>query len=585
MKTKLLFWIILGTFSLSLFPIQATSIIDILNEESTKPIEEIKPTNNSNTPNEANTPKLEENNKKENNIQPTPKTKTPTKEETKEPKPKEDNKITEEIKDETPESFIMNFSTNKSCNFLNKELKTNIPSSTWIIANTFQTYNNNLFSEVQTQEWTIIFLKNYLITFKDRDWKLLSQLKISDKISSPKLFVQNKKLFLIWEFNSQTTLLTVNIDNILQPTIQHFDIFNWHLVNAQFNKDNLIIHTKKEISTTKDHETYEAMIENWKIKINKKNFDCTSIYYLTPDNSNIKNLWTQMSLHTIVQYNIKNYSKLIQEIIGNNINIFLQTNGFLAYAPIKEDKPILCNNNIQCTLENKNDYTLFQSFDFKQSWATHLIPWHTLALQEELNGKLDIISTSHLLYLDKNLKLLNKFKLPKEINKGFFANNKAFWSIDDMNYYVSNNNLLVSKIKLNDGIILLPQKDNNFIIVNDNWLTHYEFSDQWIFEKNKTDFNHTILNSKAIRFDKTKGLLFLPMSTWEEKPTEICNYEKIKIDWELQEKENCHTEKTIKQNFIGVKTFKIPSFKILNEQRSENKLENILIWPDGAVIE
>lgn len=553
--------------------LQATSVLDILNEEANQPT--VEKTNQ--LPQEETTVESE-------TIPSTPTTESSTKKTIKEQsKPTKPTEEKTEIITKEPESFVMNFTTNKSCSYLNKEIKKNSQATTGAIENKTLNFQPSLFSNLQEQDEISAFLKDSLITFKDKENNILSQMQISNQLSNAKIYIQDKKLFILWNLENKIALLIVNIANITTPTIHHFSLFNGVIEDAQFNEDNITFLTKLDIDTTNGLETYEAHIENGKIKILKKDFECNEAYYLAPDNASSKNLWNKMSLYSITKINTKDYSIKQKKLIWSNLKISLQKDHFLAYAFVKEDNPLLCNSNIQCTLENEHDYTLLQRFDFQKTWPTHLIPWHIISLAEN-KDKLQIISTSHYLSLDKNFKIIEKHTFPTEISKAFFVWETAIGANDKIVHYIHKNKLLSSEISIEDWKIL-SNNDVSFTLVNENWLKYYIFNDSWITIKRNVDFEHTQINSENMVFDSSKNMLHLPMLIWEEKPSEICNYEKVKIDWEIQEKENCHTENVVKQSFSWVKTFKIPSFRVLDEQKSENKLDEVFIGKTWALFE
>ena len=553
--------------------LQATSVLDILNEEANQPT--VEKTNQ--LPQEEKTVESE-------TIPSTPtiesSTKKTIKEQSKPTKPTEEKT---EIITKEPESFVMNFTTNKSCSYLNKEIKKNSQATTGAIENKTLNFQPSLFSNLQEQDEISVFLKDSLITFKDKENNILSQMQISNQLSNAKIYIQDKKLFILGNLENKIALLVVNLANISTPTIHHFSLLNGVLEDAQFNEDSITFLTKLDIDTTNGLETYEAHIENGKIKILKKDFECNEAYYLAPDNASSKNLWNKMSLYSITKINTKDYSIKQKKLIWSNLKISLQKDHFLAYAFVKEDNPLLCNSNIQCTLENEHDYTLLQRFDFQKTWPTHLIPWHIISLAEN-KDKLQIISTSHYLSLDKNFKIIEKHTFPTEISKAFFVWETAIGANDKIVHYIYKNKLLSSEISIEDWKIL-SNNDVSFTLVNENWLKYFIFNDSWITIKRNVDFEHTQINSANMVFDSNKNMLHLPMLIWEEKPSEICNYEKVKIDWEIQEKENCHTENVIKQSFSWVKTFKIPSFRVLDEQKSENKLDEVFIGKTWALFE
>lgn len=553
--------------------LQATSVLDILNEEANQPT--VEKTNQ--LPQEETTVESE-------TIPSTPtiesSTKKTIKEQSKTIKPTEEKT---EIITKEPESFVMNFTTNKSCSYLNKEIKKNSQATTGAIENKTLNFQPSLFSNLQEQDEISAFLKDSIITFKDKENNILSQMQISNQLSNAKIYIQDKKLFILGNLENKIALLIVNIANITTPTIHHFSLFNGVLEDAQFNEDSITFLTKLDINTTNGLETYEAHIENGKIKILKKDFECNEAYYLAPDNASSKNLWNKMSLYSITKINTKDYSIKQKKLIWSNLKISLQKDHFLAYAFVKEDNPLLCNWNIQCTLENEHDYTLLQRFDFQKTWPTHLIPWHIISLSEN-KDKLQIISTSHYISLDKNYKIIEKHIFPTEISKAFFVWETAIGANDKIVHYIYKNKLLSSEMSIEDWKIL-SNNDVSFTLVNENWLKYYIFNDSWITIKRNVDFEHTQINSENMVFDSSKNMLHLPMLIWEEKPSEICTYEKVKIDWEVQEKENCHTENVIKQSFSWVKTFKIPSFRVLDEQKSESNLEKVFVWKTWTLFE
>lgn len=553
--------------------LQATSVLDILNEEANQPtVEKTNQLPQEETTVESetipSTPTIESSTKK--TIKEQPKATNPTEEKT-------------EIITKEPESFVMNFTTNKSCSYLNKEIKKNSQETTGAIENKTLNFQPALFSNLQEQDEISAFLKDSLITFKDKENNILSQMQISNQLSNVKIYIQDKKLFILGNLENKIALLVVNIANITTPTIHHFSLLNGVLEDAQFNEDSITFLTKLDIDTINGLETYEAHIENGKIKILKKDFECNEAYYLAPDNASSKNLWNKMSLYSITKINTKDYSTKQKKLIWSNLKISLQKDHFLAYAFVKEDNPLLCNSNIQCTLENEHDYTLLQRFDFQKTWPTHLIPWHIISLAEN-KDKLQIISTSHYLSLDKNFKIIEKHTFPTEISKAFFVWETAIGANDKIVHYIHKNKLLSSEMSIEDWKIL-SNNDVSFTLVNENWLKYFIFNDSWITIKRNVDFEHTQINSENMVFDNSKNMLHLPMLIWEEKPSEICNYEKVKIDWEIQEKENCHTENVIKQSFSWVKTFKMPSFRVLDEQKSENKLDKVFIGKTWALFE
>lgn len=553
--------------------LQATSVLDILNEEAKQPT--VEKTNQ--LPPEETTVESE-------TIPSTPTTESSTKKAIKEQsKPTKPTEEKTEIITKEPESFVMNFTTNKSCSYLNKEIKKNSQATTGAIENKTLNFQSSLFSNLQEQGEINAFLKDSLITFKDKENNILSQMQISNQLSNAKIYIQDKKLFILGNLENKIALLIVNIANITTPTIHHFSLFNGVLEDAQFNEDNITFLTKLDIDTTNGLETYEAHIENGKIKILKKDFECNEAYYLAPDNASSKNLWNKMSLYSITKINTKDYSIKQKKLIWSNLKISLQKDHFLAFAFVKEDSPLLCNWNIQCTLENEHDYTLLQRFDFQKTWPTHLIPWHIISLSEN-KDKLQIISTSHYLSLDKNFKIIEKHIFPTEISKAFFVWETAIGANDKIVHYIYKNKLLSSEMSIEDWKIL-SNNDVSFTLVNENWLKYFIFNDSWITIKRNVDFEHTQINSANMVFDSNKNMLHLPMLIWEEKPSEICNYEKVKIDWEIQEKENCHTENVIKQSFSWVKTFKIPSFKVLDEQKLESNLDKVFIWKTWTLFE
>lgn len=553
--------------------LQATSVLDILNEEANQPI--VEKTNQ--LPQEETTVESE-------TIPSTPTTESSTKKTIKEqPKAIKPTEEKTEIITKEPESFVMNFTTNKSCSYLNKEIKKNSQATIGAIENKTLNFQPSLFSNVQEQDEISAFLKDSLITFKDKENNVLSQMQISNQLSNAKIYIQDKKLFILGNLENKIALLVVNIANITTPTIHHFSLLNGVLEDAQFNEDSITFLTKLDIDTTNGLETYEAHIENGKIKILKRDFECNEAYYLAPDNASSKNLWNKMSLYSITKINTKDYSTKQKKLIWSNLKISLQKDHFLAYAFVKEDNPLLCNSNIQCTLENEHDYTLLQRFDFQKTWPTHLIPWHIIALSEN-KDKLQIISTSHYLSLDKNFKIIEKHIFPTEISKAFFVWETAIGANDKIIYYIYKNKLLSSEIGIEDWKIL-NNNDVSFTLVNENWLKYFIFNESWITIKRNVDFEHTQINSENMVFDSSKNMLHLPMLIWEEKPSEICNYEKVKIDWEIQEKENCHTENVIKQSFSWVKTFKIPNFRVLDEQKSENKLDEVFVGKTWTLFE
>lgn len=553
--------------------LQATSVLDILNEEANQP-----------TVDKTNQLPPEETTVESETIPSTPtiesSTKKAIKEQSKPTKPTEEKT---EIITKEPESFVMNFTTNKSCSYLNKEIKKNSQATTGAIENKTLNFQPSLFSNLQEQDEISAFLKDSLITFKDKENNILSQMQISNQLSNAKIYIQDKKLFILGDLENKIALLVVNITNITTPTIHHFSLFNGVLEDAQFNEDNITFLTKLNIDTTNGLETYEAHIENGKIKILKKDFECNEAYYLAPDNASSKNLWNKMSLYSITKINTKDYSIKQKKLIWSNLKISLQKDHFLAYAFVKEDNPLLCNSNIQCTLENEHDYTLLQRFDFQKTWPTHLIPWYIISLSEN-KDKLQIISTSHYISLDKNYKIIEKHIFPTEISKAFFVWETAIGANDKIVHYIYKNKLLSSEMSIEDWKIL-SNNDVSFTLVNENWLKYFNFNDSWITIKRNVDFEHTQINGENMVFDNSKNMLHLPMLIWEEKPSEICNYEKVKIDWEIQEKENCHTENVIKQSFSWVKTFKIPSFRVLDEQKSGNKLDEVFIGKTWALFE
>ena len=553
--------------------LQATSVLDILNEEANQPT--VEKTNQ--LPQEEATVESE-------TIPSTPtiesSTKKAIKEQSKPTKPTEEKT---EIITKEPESFVMNFTTNKSCSYLNKEIKKNSQATTGAIENKTINFQPSLFSNLQEQDEINAFLKDSLITFKDKENNILSQMQISNQLSNAKIYIQDKKLFILGNLGNKIALLVVNIANITTPTIHHFSLLNGVLEDAQFNEDSITFLTKLDIDTTNGLETYEAHIENGKIKILKKDFECNEAYYLAPDNASSKNLWNKMSLYSITKISTKDYSTKQKKLIWSNLKISLQKDHFLAYAFVKEDNPLLCNSNIQCTLENEHDYTLLQRFDFQKTWPIHLIPWHIISLSEN-KDKLQIISTSHYISLDKNYKIIEKHIFPTEISKAFFVWETAIGANDKIVHYIYKNKLLSSEMSIEDWKIL-SNNDVSFTLVNENWLKYFIFNDSWITIKRNVDFEHTQINSENMVFDSNKNMLHLPMLIWEEKPSEICNYEKVKIDWEIQEKENCHTENVVKQNFSWVKTFKIPSFRVLDEQKSENNLDKVFVGKTWTLFE
>lgn len=553
--------------------LQATSVLDILNEEANQPT--VEKTNQ--LPQEETTVESE-------TIPSTPTTESSTKKTIKEQsKPTKPTEEKTEIITKEPESFVMNFTTNKSCSYLNKEIKKNSQATTGAIENKTLNFQPSLFSNLQEQDEISAFLKDSLITFKDKENNILSQMQISNQLSNAKIYIQDKKLFILGNLENKIALLIVNIANITTPTIHHFSLFNGVLEDAQFNEDNITFLTKSDIDTTNGLETYEAHIENRKIKILKKDFECNEAYYLAPDNASSKNLWNKMSLYSITKISTKDYSTKQKKLIWSNLKISLQKDHFLAYAFVKEDNPLLCNSNIQCTLENEHDYTLLQRFDFQKTWPTHLIPWHIISLSEN-KDKLQLISTSHYISLDKNYKIIEKHTFPTEISKAFFVWETAIGANDNIVHYIYKNKLLSSEIGIEDWKIL-SNNDVSFTLVNENWLKYFIFNESWITIKRNVDFEHTQINSENMVFDSSQNMLHLPMLIWEEKPSEICNYEKVKIDWEIQEKENCHTENVVKQSFSWVKTFKIPSFRVLDEQKSENKLDKVFVGKTWALFE
>lgn len=573
MKIKLsLAWIMAILFC-SCHSLYATSVLDILNEESKQATTDNEIQTETNAPEEIPS--------------------TPTTESQAKPNPKQEQKIpsnkAEDPKEEAikevvePESFVMNFASNKSCSYLNKELKKYTQDEIGVVDKSTKNFQIPLFSNLQEQDDISIFLKDSLITFKDEKNNILSQIQLSNNIKDSKIYAQNKKLFILGNLEDKIALISINFTNLKAPTIQHFYIFNGYLEDAKINEDTITLLTKKKLSSLEDLETYEAQIENWKIKILKKDFECNEVHYLAPDRASSKNLGNKMSLYSINQINIKDNSVKQKKIIGSNLNISLQKDYFLAYAFIKEDAPLLCNWNLQCTLDNGYEYTLVQRFDFQKSWPTHLLPWYILSLREN-EDKISIISTNHFITLDKNLKIVEKYKTPTTISKAFFVFKTPIGISDKISYYVLKNNLLSSEIEFKDWAIL-ENNESSFTLVNEEWLKYYIFNDSWVAIKRNLDFQHTQLNTNNMVFDKSKNFLHLPMLIWEEKPSEICNYEKVKIDWEIQEKEKCHTENVIKQAFLWVKTIKIPSFRIIDEQKSIVNLQNIFVWTKGTLFE
>lgn len=260
--------------------LQATSVLDILNEEANQP-----------TVDKTNQLPPEETTVESETIPSTPtiesSTKKAIKEQSKPTKPTEEKT---EIITKEPESFVMNFTTNKSCSYLNKEIKKNSQATTGAIENKTLNFQPSLFSNLQEQDEISAFLKDSLITFKDKENNILSQMQISNQLSNAKIYIQDKKLFILGDLENKIALLVVNITNITTPTIHHFSLFNGVLEDAQFNEDNITFLTKLNIDTTNGLETYEAHIENGKIKILKKDFECNEAYYLAPDNASSKNL-------------------------------------------------------------------------------------------------------------------------------------------------------------------------------------------------------------------------------------------------------------------------------------------------------
>lgn len=567
MNKKILISWLIGIFLFSFAQTKAVSVLDILNEEANKPIEEEQI-----FPNQW---EIIENTINETDNNPT--------HEISKPKPSITKELKSTIEEKTPESFVMNFSNNKSCSYLNKKIKNSKKDTIWTISNKTINFRMPIFSKLQEQDGMSIFLKGSIITFKDNQGNVLSQMQISDKIKETKIYVQGRKLFILGKIENKIALLSVNFTNLISPTIQQFNILNGFLEDVKVNEDGIIFLTKMELTTTSNLEIYQSHIENWKIKIQKKDFDCKEAYYIIPDKATSKNLWNKMSLYSIYQINTKDFSLKQKSIIGSNLNVVLQKDHFLAYAFIKEDNPLICNPNIQCTLENEYDYTLLQRFDFQKTWPTHLIPWHILTLQEN-NEKINIISNSHFLSLDKNFKIIEKYKIPTLINKAFFIWETPIGVNEKISYYVYQNQLLNTEIEIEDWTIL-TNNNNSFTLINENWLKYFIFNESWIAIKRNIDFKYTQINNENIVFNNSKNLLHLPMIIWEEKPSEICNYEKVKIDWEIQEKESCHTENVIKQSFMWLKIFKIPTFKVLDEQKAEWKLENIFVWTNWTLFE
>ena len=313
--------------------LQATSVLDILNEEAKQPT--VEKTNQ--LPQEETTVESE-------TIPSTPTTESSTKRAIKEqPKTTKPTEEKTEIITKEPESFVMNFTTNKSCSYLNKEIKKYSQATTGAIENKTLNFQPSLFSNVQEQDELSAFLKNSLITFKDKENNILSQMQISNQLSNAKIYIQDKKLFILGNLENKIALLVVNIANITTPTIHHFSLLNGVLEDAQFNEDSITFLTKLDIDTTNGLETYEAHIENGKIKILKKDFECNEAYYLAPDNASSKNLWNKMSLYSITKINTKDYSIKQKKLIWSNLKISLQKDHFLAYAFVKEDNPLLCN--------------------------------------------------------------------------------------------------------------------------------------------------------------------------------------------------------------------------------------------------
>lgn len=485
-----------------------------------------------------------------------------------------------------PETFILGFNTGKSCGDLNAilttENKAEIPFEQKITV-----YENKTFDVLQEKDKTIAHYFNGIISFYDDKQQVVSKIKISEQFTSYKMYLRNNTVWIMGEKDWKTMLLAINIKKINQPSIQHFLLLDGKITQSRVQNNNLQFITESIPNKVEDMTTYEASVENGKIKIKQTPFECNDAYNIVSDKTAVIQ-GNESKVYTLYNLNLNDYSLQSKSFVGTNLKFMFGKDHYYVYVNITTNAPLLCGRDIQCSLGEGQQYVLLQKFDAQKPLWVHLLEGNLTSAQESVDGYLQVFTTSHYFVLNKSLGIKTKVDLWGMYYDTFFVNETPIANNKDKSIIIQDTRTK-ENISLGDSkTTILPVGKAIFVSVNDGGLKTYILSWEKIEIKRNVDFSFSSVNTNNLKFDSANKTLMVALQSWEEKPTEICSFEKVKIDGVVQEKENCHNETTVKPNFLGIKVFKLPTLKAVNEKNylnelKEENLEHIKIDSKGTI--